>query len=403
MRNVTKRNAWIITAAGCALGASLVCAQTLPPAPPPGLPGQPQPAATPVDANAPQIDFPAVSHEFGVIGDEKEVSTEFKFKNSGKSRLIISNLQGSCGCTVPALEKKEYEPGEEGQIRVIYNPHNRRGKQHTNVTVTSNDPSKSQVILTVQSEVKPTIMTDPQVAAMGQVERGTPGKATITITSRKLDLIPTQVTPNDAKINAVIGESKQVEVDGEKVIQIPIELTLSPNAEVGPIQTQCVVRTSDPSRTLNFMVLGEVVGQIKSEPQRVTLGGVTPGQDMTQTIRMSPRGGKAFRILSVEEQPAEMPAMPNGDKVFGPKVFNVKVEEDKSVSPSAWVVTLSGTAPTDNTTTFRGDFLVKTDMAGEESFKVPYYGFIRQKPRPAVVGQQNAAGVPNPSMLVPDR
>ncbi|MBL9002310.1 MAG: DUF1573 domain-containing protein [Phycisphaerae bacterium] len=402
MSSASKRLAWIVTSAGLAAGAAL--AQDLPKAPPPGLPSQPaavNPTA-PVDENAPRIEFNETTHEFGVISDEKEVSTEFKFTNKGKSKLIIADVKGSCGCTVPNLEKKEYEPGESGQIRVIYNPHNRRGKQHTNVTVNSNDPSKSQVVLSVQSEIKPTIMTDPQVAAMGQVERGKPGKATITITSRKLDLLPTQVTPNDAKINAVIGEKKEIVQDGEKMISVPIEISLSPTAEIGPIQTQCTVRTSDPNKTLNFMVLGEVVGQIKAEPARVTLGGVAPGQDINQTFRISPRGDKSFKVLSIEEQPASVPSASNPQGAPGAKVFTIKYTEDKTVTPNAWIVSLTGKAPDDNTTTFRGDLLVKTDMPGEETFKVPYYGFIRQKPKP-VAGQQNPAGQPNPSMLVPDR
>jgi len=407
MRSVTKRLSWTITAAGLALGLNSAQGQEYPKAPPPGLPGQAQPAAAqpaaPVDENAPKIEFAETTHEFGVISDEKEVQTEFKFKNNGKTRLDISNVQGSCGCTVPALEKKSYEPGEEGSIKVIYNPHNRRGKQHTNVTVTSNDPAKSQVILSVQSEVKPTITTDPQVAAMGQVERGQTGKATITVTSRKLDLFPTQVTPNDAKVNAVIGEKKEVEIDGEKFVTVPIEITLASSAEVGPIQTQCTVRTSDPNKTLNFMVLGEVVGQIKAEPQRITLGGVSPGQDMSQTFRLSPRGEKSFKVLGIEEQPAMTPTTGNPQGEPGRKVFTIKIDEDKTVTPNAWIITLGGRAPSDNTTTFRGDLLVKTDMPGEESVKIPYYGFIRQKPKAPVAGQLNPAGQPNPSMLVPDR
>jgi len=363
-----------------------------------GVPVQPAPAAVPTGP-APKVDFNELTHEFGTISDEKEVETKFKFTNSGVAELEIMNLLGSCGCTVPQLEKKKYAPGESGEITVKYNPHNRRGKQHTQVTVTTNDPAKNQVILGLSSEVKPTIMTDPQVAALGQVERGKEGKVTIKLTSRKLDFMPTQVTPNDTKVEAKIGEKKEIEIEGDKALEWPIEITLSPNAEVGQIQTQCTIRTNDPGKTLNFMVLGEVVGQIKAEPQRVTLGGLAPNQDISTTFRIAPRAERPFKVLSVTEEPAPVPVPNNPQGSPGAKMFEVSFTEDSSVPIHAWVVKLTGKAPGEGGGTFRGDMVIKTDMPGEETVKVPYYGFIRAKPKP--IQSQNPAGQPSPSLLVP--
>jgi len=416
------RIAGVIAVAGLAMS---VAAQTAVPMtkPPQGLPpiqqqvqplqGQPLqglPAPTVKAPAAPSvpampgaaIEFEELIHKFGVISDDKEVETKFKFKNTGTAEMQIVNLAGSCGCTVPALEKKTYAPGESGEITVKYNPHNRRGKQNTNITVTTNVPEKATVTLGLESEVKPTVFTEPQVASIGQIERGKEGKATIMITSRKLDLVVTQVTPNDTKVNAKIGEPKEVEIEGEKLFQFPIEVTVSPEAAVGPIQTQCVVRTNDPARTLNFMVLGEVIGQLKTEPQRVTLGGLTPGQEMTTTFRVSPRNDKVFKVLSAVEEPASA-AQPGNPQAAPPglKIFEVSVMGDSTTTPTSWIVTLKGKAPLDGGT-FRGDIVLKTDVPGEEVVKVPYYGFIRAKAKP-VPGQVSPAGQPaNPSMLVPD-
>lgn len=398
----------IASVAGLALTAGLSLAQATAPVIKPAQPPQQVPA--PVQATAPatpvptgpsaKIEFSELTHEFGVISDEKEVETAFKFTNKGDSDLEIKNIQGSCGCTVPQLEKKIYAPGESGEIKVKYNPHNRRGPQHTNVTVTTNDPAKAQVVLGVKSEVKPTIMTDPQVAALGQIERGKPGKTMIKITSRKLDFVPTQITPADAKIEAKIGERAEVTLDGEKVVEYPVEISLSPTAAVGPIQTQCTIRTNDPAKTLNFMVLGEVVGQIKSEPQRITLGGLQPDQDINTTFRLTPRGETNFSVLSVTEEPAPQPQPNNPQGGPGAKVFKIEFKHDTSVTPAAWVVTLTGKAPAEGANTFRGDLVIKTDMPGEETVKVPYYGFIRQKPRP-VPGQSPAGQPSGGSMLLP--
>ncbi len=393
-----RHSSFLVAVAGLALAAGMSMAQEKVDAHNHNH-GAAQPAAPVAVSAGAKIDFNELTHEFGVISDEKEVETKFKFTNSGTQELEIVNLQGSCGCTVPALGKKKYAPGESGEITVKYNPHNRRGKQHTNVTVTTNVADKQQVVLGLQSEVKPTVLTEPQVATLGQIEKGKEGKTTLTITSRKLDLVVTQVTPNDAKVNAKIGEKKEVEVEGEKAIQFPIEITLASEAPVGQIQTQCIVRTNDPQRTLNFMVLGEVVGQVKVEPQRITLGGLTPGQDINTSFRVTSRAGQTLAVSGATEAPAAMPAPNKPEGAPGPKMFDVKVVQDTASNPPAWVVTLTGKAPADGST-FRGDIILKTNMAGEEEVKVPYYGFIRQKPRP--VPTTTPAGQPSPSLLVPD-
>lgn len=361
----------------------------------------PKPVAPAVAPSAgAKITFNQLTHEFGVISDEKEVETKFRFTNSGTSELEIANLQGSCGCTVPALEKKKYAPGESGEITVRYNPHNRRGKQSTNVTVTTNSADSPQVVLSVKSEVKPTVMTEPQVATLGQVQRGAEGKTTLMITSRKLDLEVTQITPNDAKVNAKVGQKIETTLEGEKVVQYPVEISLASGAAVGQVQTQCVVRTNDPARTLNFMVLGEVVGQVKVEPQRVTLGGLSPGQEINTSIRITARDGSNLEVASATEAPALMPTPSNPQGSPGATMFNIKVVKDTTTTPAAWVVTLTGKAPSGQVSTFRGDIVLKTNMAGEEEVKVPYYGFIRQKPQP--VAPQNPTGQANPSFLVPE-
>jgi len=390
----------LVTLAGLALTAAVATAQ------PAGKEDPAAQGAAPAKAGAPavapsstaKIDFNELTHEFGVISDEHEVETKFHFTNSGTTELEITNLQGSCGCTVPALDKKKYAPGESGDITVKYNPHNRRGKQHTNVTVSTNVADKPQIVLGVQSEVKPMVMTDPQVATLGQVDKGKEGKTTLTVTSRKLDLMLTQVTPNDNKINAKIGEKKEIEVEGEKAVQFPIEISLAPDATVGQIQTQCIVRTSDPNRTLNFMVLGEVVGQVRAEPQRVTLGGLSPSQDINTSFRVTSRNNQPLELSSVLEAPAPQP-VPNNPQGVANKMFDIKFVKDTASTPAGWVVTLTGKAPSEGST-FRGDIVLKTNIAGEEEVKIPYYGFIRQKPRP--VPTSMPTGQPSPSLLVPE-
>ncbi len=357
-----------------------------------------QPTASAYGENDPILTFDAETKNFGNINDDKPVSHEFKFTNTGKSTLIISNTQGSCGCTVPALSKREYAPGESGTIAVTYNPHNRRGKQHTTVTVTSNDPVRAAVVLNVESHVIPMVQIDPPIVNFGTVNKGTASSQSVTVSTRIPDLKVTEVITNNPKVTAKAGEGVKTVLDGTDVTQYPITLTLDPTTEVGQIQVQVSIMTTDGTKALSVTAMGEIVGDIAAAPSRVQLGGVTPAQPMTTQFRLSSRNGKAFKVLAVEEAPA------TGGRIFG----SPSITMDESVTPTAYVITFTGTGPS-ATGGLRGDFIVTTDLPDEKTMRIPYFGFIRapQAKATAPAVKQNPTGGPGgvwdtqPSMLVP--
>lgn len=96
--------------------------------------------ATPViaEADAPKVQVEKAIYEFGEIKQGEKVSYEFKFKNVGKTPLIITNATATCGCTVPEYPTQPIKPGEEGSIKVIFDSAGKMGLQDKVVTVTSN-------------------------------------------------------------------------------------------------------------------------------------------------------------------------------------------------------------------------------------------------------------------------
>jgi Protein of unknown function (DUF1573) len=112
------------------------------------------PTAAPVD-NGPKssISFPVMDHDFGKVKQNSENKYTFKFTNTGKLPLTISNAQGSCGCTVPDYPKAPIAPGAVGDINVVYKPGMQQGNQAKTVTVTANtDPP--QTILRINADVQ---------------------------------------------------------------------------------------------------------------------------------------------------------------------------------------------------------------------------------------------------------
>jgi predicted small secreted protein len=99
-------------------------------------------------ANAPIAKFEKESHDFGKITEGDKVSYDFKFTNTGKSPLIITNARATCGCTTPVWPKAPVKPGESGVIGVTFNSAGKSGLQDKQITITANTlPAETMVHL----------------------------------------------------------------------------------------------------------------------------------------------------------------------------------------------------------------------------------------------------------------
>ena len=71
--------------------------------------------------NKAEFKFAEETFDFGKIAQGKPVTHEFKFTNSGEEPLIITNVESTCGCTVPKYTTTPIKKGESGVITVTYN------------------------------------------------------------------------------------------------------------------------------------------------------------------------------------------------------------------------------------------------------------------------------------------
>jgi hypothetical protein len=94
------------------------------------------------------------SQNFGKVTDGEKVVITFHFKNTGTKPLVISNVQASCGCTVPSKPEEPIAPGAEGKITAEFNSEGRVGKASKNITVTANT-KEGVAVLMFEGEVLP--------------------------------------------------------------------------------------------------------------------------------------------------------------------------------------------------------------------------------------------------------
>jgi hypothetical protein len=79
---------------------------------------------TAVFAQGPKIEFlkSGTTIDYGKVSkDSDDGIRSFEFRNTGDAPLIITNVQSTCGCTVPSKPTEPIMPGKTGKIDVKYN------------------------------------------------------------------------------------------------------------------------------------------------------------------------------------------------------------------------------------------------------------------------------------------
>ena len=94
------------------------------------------------------------SFDFGKIKKGDVVEHVFEVTNTGKNPLVISNVQPTCGCTVPDFTKDPIAPGQKGKITLKFNSANFDGVVHKSAEVYAN-VAQVPIELTFTADIQP--------------------------------------------------------------------------------------------------------------------------------------------------------------------------------------------------------------------------------------------------------
>jgi hypothetical protein len=104
----------------------------------------------------PKIKFESKRFDFGTIKeDDGAAKCTFHFTNTGDEPLKLTKVKPGCGCTTSEWTKEEIMPGGKGFISAVYNPKNRPGPFNKAISVETNDPKQSRIILFISGKVTP--------------------------------------------------------------------------------------------------------------------------------------------------------------------------------------------------------------------------------------------------------
>ena len=107
-------------------------------------------------ADLPRMAFDSTEMRFGKVAQGAIVEKTWHFTNVGGSDLVITDVRGTCGCTVGKdWPKAPVHPGEGGTLTVTFDSEGRSGLQDKTITVTGNTQPPTTVLLLKGEVVAP--------------------------------------------------------------------------------------------------------------------------------------------------------------------------------------------------------------------------------------------------------
>lgn len=102
----------------------------------------------------PRIECGVPVHDFGAVRARSVVRHQFVLRNTGRSTLVITSVRAACGgCTKCDLDKKVVSPGGNATLTVQLDLGGLRGEQRKEVMVSSNDPRRRLLSLSLRARV----------------------------------------------------------------------------------------------------------------------------------------------------------------------------------------------------------------------------------------------------------
>lgn len=114
--------------------------------------------------NVPKLQLEETDYDFGTVEEGTIIVHHYRFKNVGKVPLLITDVQSTCGCTVPIWPKEPVQPGQANEIKVRFDSNGRQKEQIKPITIYANTfPSQTKLYLrgiVNKSEKKSDIIID---------------------------------------------------------------------------------------------------------------------------------------------------------------------------------------------------------------------------------------------------
>lgn len=252
--------------------------------------------ATVADAG---VEFVSTHHSLGKVKTAGDVFQKFAFKVTGRNPVEFVELRPSCGCVVPRMTKRVYQPGETGFVEVgIHSASQTPGPHRYQVSMTVLEPRERKIVLKLDMDLYREITIEPSNLRMILT-----GESGLTQKISVIDPRPKKLTITDA-----VCSSRNLTVDivganpahpSEQVVL----LTVDGDFPEGETAAQVLLRTDDeqyPELVIPVTVVRP--SQIQIIPDSIRLSATT-AEAVRRVIVLRDRKGRPIEITEIKAGP----------------------------------------------------------------------------------------------------
>ena len=187
------------------------------------------------------LEFADPLQEFHAAPDATSVTADFAFVNRGTKRVKIRNYDAPCSCMSAQIKggKLEYEPGEDGVIRAVFDLGNFSGTVDKQVVLwlEGDHAERPSVTLTVRVHIPELVVVEPKTLKWAVGEEPRPKSLSIRIESEQ----PVRILSVSGSNERFAHELKTVRDGAEYELEVTPQDTTLPGIGVLRIETDCAV------------------------------------------------------------------------------------------------------------------------------------------------------------------
>jgi len=279
-------------------------------------------------------------HDFGATPRGPQLVHYFRFTNSGKEPLVITNVRVSCGCVTASAPVTTIKPGESSYITAQMDSRRFTGPKSVTVYVQFSQPRFEEVSLLVTANGREDFSMSPDSLALGNIKKGADAKATMKVTllsDPAWEIKEAKCDSNYVQVAAKLLKRERNEVTYE------ITATVRPDLPVGKWFTDVhLVTTNAALLKVRVPLTVDVNPAVSVTPLAVSLGDIRMGESSEQ--RLLVKGDKPFKIKNINGADDTITVTGAGTEAKIVHILNVVVKPTKvgAISKDLALVTDEG-------------------------------------------------------------
>lgn len=332
-----------------------------------GAPAGPPERSAAAAPSGPRLEVEKLLVDMGQVTPGPQIRFVFPIRNAGTAPLEIVRVNPGCHCLSAEFDRR-LAPGARGAIRVVFDTGGRRGAIEKHVTVESNDPAATRVVLTLKAALHEAVEVTPGEDVTLPLNPGESAQQEVILRSFETKTLQvTKVVCSSPGTEAHVLNREQImqRVPGDPARFQIVQLSF-PSSEKAFDET-VTIHTNSPARPrITVRLYGVPRTAVTASPPRLYFGSVasTGGEPAMRVVSLFRRQG-GFKVVGVDAPDSHV---------------RVTVNPDASGTLCDVVVTYRGGWKPG---TVEGTITIHTDDPQRPTVLVPYTADVSATPDPA--------------------